>query len=107
MQIEGLYFVAFYFGLRWVFLAASVLSLVAESGSHSLAAVLGSLTTRLLVAERGLRASGFRGCGGRALDRLWRWASAVVARGLKFPAAYGIFLDQGSNQHTLHCKKDS
>ena len=41
-------------------LHASVLSLVAESGSHSLAAVLGNLTTRLLVAERGLRALGLQ-----------------------------------------------
>ena len=34
-------------------------------------------------------------------------ASVVVAHGLSFPEAYGIFLDQGSNLCPLHWQADS
>ena len=56
-----------YFWLRWVFVAARRLSLVAESGGLLFIAVRGLLTA---VASR---------CGARALGA---WASVVVARGL-------------------------
>ena len=35
------------------------------------------------------------------------WASAVMVRGLSFPAAYGSFLDQGSSPCPLHWQVDS
>ena len=45
------------------------------------------------------------GCTGSSL--LHEDVSLVVARGLGWPIACGIFPDQGSDQCSLHCKADS
>ena len=64
-----------YFWLRWVFVAARRLSLVAESGGLLFIAVRGLLTA---VASR---------CGARALGA---WASVVVARGLSSCGSWAL-----------------
>ena len=49
-------------------------------------------------------------CGGFSCCRAWvlgTRVSVLTARGLSCPVACGIFPDQGSNQHPLHCKADS
>ena len=46
----------------------------------------------------------FFGC---ARSLLWHEGSLVVAHGLGYPAACGVFPDQGSNPSPLHCKADS
>ena len=90
-----LYFIYFYFGLRWVFAAVRGLLIVVASPS----------------AEHGLQA--------RGPQQLWRAGSAVVARGLQSAGsaatahgpscstARGILLDQGSNPHPSHWQADS
>ena len=101
-----------YFWLRWVFVAAHGLSLVAVSGGLLFAAV-----RRLLVAVASLVAEhGLQGCG---LQQLWHLDSVVVAcrlqssgsvivvHGLSCSATYGIFPDQGSNPCPLHWQVDS
>ena len=50
--------------LHWVFVAVNRLSLVVASRSYSLAEVHGFLIVMAsLVAEHGLRGTGFRSCG--------------------------------------------
>ena len=64
-----------YFWLRWVFIAACGLSLVAESRGYSLLRCTGfSLRWLLLLQSTGSRHMGFSSCGTRA--------SVVVAHGL-------------------------
>ena len=68
--------------------AASSLSLAETSGGYSLVAV-----RRFASHCRGFY------CGAWALDT---WASVVVTPGPNFPAACGIFSEQGSNLCRLH-----
>ena len=69
-----IYFV-YYFWLRWAFVAAHGLSLVAESGGYSSLRFAGfSPQWLLLLRSMGSRCVGFSSCGTRA--------SVVVARGL-------------------------
>ena len=63
-----------YFWLRWVFVAARRLCLVAVSGGYSPLQCVGFSLRWLLVAEHGLQAHG--------LQQLWLVGSVVVARGL-------------------------
>ena len=73
--------------MRWVFVAACGLSLVAASEA---------------TLRRGAWAShcgGFPCCGARALGAR---ASVVVAHGLSCSTACGIFPDQGLNPGPLH-----
>ena len=56
-----------YFWLRWVFVAARRLSLVAASGGYSLLWCVGfSLWWLLLLRSTGSRSTGFSSCGARA-----------------------------------------
>ena len=90
--LKILLFILFiYFWLRWVFVAARGLSLVAVS---SLLIAVASLA-----AEHELQA--------RRLQQLWHAGSVVVAHGLSCSAACGIFLDQGLNLCPLHWQVDS
>ena len=58
----------FFFWLRWVFVAARRLSLVAVSGGYSLWWCTGfSLLWLLLLRSTGSRPMGFSSCGSRAL----------------------------------------
>ena len=86
-----------YFWLRWVFVAARGLSLVA------LLCVGFSL--------RWLLCCGARALGSRAsvvvARGLYSAGSVVVAHGLSCSAACGIFPDQGSNPCPLHWQADS
>ena len=93
-------FLSFYFWLRWVFIAARGLSLVASSGGYSSLRCTGfSLRWLLLLWSTGSRRTGFSSCGTRA--------SEVVAHELSCSAACGIFPDQGSNPCPLHWQADS
>ena len=58
-----------YFWLRWVFVAASGLSLVAASGSYSSLPCAGFSLRWLLLWNTGSRHVGFHSCGSRALER--------------------------------------
>ena len=59
-----------YFWLRWVFVAARRLSLVAASGGYSSLRCAGfSLWWLLLLRSPGSRRVGFSSCGSRALER--------------------------------------
>ena len=100
----NLFILFIYFWLRWVFVAACRLSLVAVSGA--------TLHCRV----RASHCSGFSCCGAWALGA---WASVVVAHGLQSAGsvvvapghscsvACGIFLEQGSNPCPLHWQADS
>ena len=85
-----IYFISLW--LRWVFVAARGLSLVAGSGGYSSLWCAGFSLWWLLL----LRSAG-SGCV----------ASVVVAHGLSCSAARGIFPDQGSNPCPLHWQADS
>ena len=65
-----IYFILFiYFWLRWVFLAACVLSLVAASGGLLFVACVGfSLCWLLMLRSTDSRHAGVRSCGSRALE---------------------------------------
>ena len=78
--------------LCWVFVSVQGLSLVAASGGHSSSRCAGLSLSRPLL----LRSTGSRRAG-----------SAIVAHGLSFSAACGIFPDQGSNPCPLHWQADS
>ena len=78
------------------------LSLAALSRSYSLVAVHGLLMVASLVAEHGLQACKLSICS----SGLQSTGLVVVTHMLSYPAACGIFLDQGSNQCPLHCKVD-
>ena len=80
-----------YFWLRWVFVAAPGLSLVAASGGYSSLRCAGFSLQWLLL----LRSTGSR-----------RTSSVVVSRGLSCSPACGIFLDQGLNPCPLHWQVD-
>ena len=59
-----------FFWLRWVFVAARGLSLVAMSGGYSSLWCVGfSLRWLLLLRTMGSRCAGFSSCGSRALER--------------------------------------
>ena len=61
-----------YFWLRWVFVTAHGLSLVAESEGYSLLLCVGFLLRWLLLLQStGSRLAGFSSCGTRA-QQLWR-----------------------------------
>ena len=63
-------FFKIYFWLRWVFIAARGLSLVAVSRGYSLLRCAGfSLEWLLLLRSTGSRRTGFSSCGSRALER--------------------------------------
>ena len=69
------FYLFIYFWLRWVFVAACWLSLVAASGGYSSLQCAGfSLRWLLLLQSTSSRHVGFSSCG--------TWASVVVARGL-------------------------
>ena len=77
--------------MRWGFLAAPGLSLVAAGGDYSSLQCSGfSLRWFLLLWNTSSRAQ----------------ASVVMAHELSCPMAYGIFLDQGSNLYALHWQVD-
>ena len=84
-----LFFKFIYLWLRWVFVAARRLSLVAVSGGYSSLRCTGFSLRWLLVSEHGLQS--------RRLQQLWHAGSVVVAHGLSCSAACGIFPDQGLN----------
>ena len=66
------------FWLRWVFVAARGLSLVAVSGGYSSLWCLGfSLRSLLLLQSRGSRHAGFSSCGTRAQ---WLWLAGSRAQ---------------------------
>ena len=93
-----------YFRLHWVFLAVCRLSLVAVSGGYSSLQCAGfSLRWLLLLQNTGSRHVSFSSCGSRALER----RLVVVAHGLSYSTACGIFPDQGSNLCPLHWQADS
>ena len=67
--VYNFFFFLIYFWLRWVLLAACVLSLVAASGGYSLLRCVGvSLRWLLLLRSTGSRHVGFSSCGSRALE---------------------------------------
>ena len=75
ISLDGAKFVVFfknkfiYFWLRWVFVAARGLSLVAASGGYSALRCVGfSLRWLLLLWSTGSRRMGFSSCGTRALE---------------------------------------
>ena len=81
-----------FFWLCWVFIAVHRLSVVAASGSYSSLRCAGfSLRWLLLLQSTGSRRTG----------------SVVVAHGLSYSTACGIFPDQGSNPCPLHWQADS
>ena len=76
MEYSPLHFILFifykfiYFWLRWVFVAACRLSLVAASRGYSSLWCTGfSLQWLLLLRSMGSRCAGFSSCGSRALER--------------------------------------
>ena len=85
-------FVFIYFWLRWVFVAVCGLSLAAASGGYSSLRCTGfSLRWFLLLQSIGSMRAG----------------SVVVAHGLSYSMACGIFPDRGSNPCSLHWQADS
>ena len=95
--IFNLFFLEFwkknFFWLCWVFIALHGLSLVAASRGYSLVEMCGLLfAVASLVAEQRLETMR---------------ASVVVAHGLSFPTACGIFLGQGSYSCPLCGQVDS
>ena len=65
-----MYFICVYFWLRWVFVAACRLSLVAVSRGYSSLQCTGfSLQWLLLLQSMGSRCVGFSSCGSRSLER--------------------------------------
>ena len=101
-----------YFWLRWVFVAAQGLPLVATSRGYSLLRCTGfSLWCLLLLQSTGSRHTGFSSCGMQAsvvvAHGLQSTGSVAVAHGLSCSAACGIFLDQGSNPCPLQWQADS
>ena len=102
---------SFIFWLRWVFVAASGLSLVAVSGGYSLLQYAGfSLRWFLLLQSRGSRhvgsvavARGLSSCGTWTVE--CRLSSCGAC--LSCSAACGIFPDQVSNPCPLHWQADS
>ena len=93
--------------LRWVFVAARGLSLVAASRGYSSLPCAGFSCCRAqalgmwpsVVVARGLSS-----CGSRTLECR---RSVVVVHGLSCSVACGIFPDQGSNPCPLHWQADS
>ena len=81
-----------YLWLCWVFVSVRGLSLVVASGGHSSSRCAGLSLSRPLL----LRSTGSRRAG-----------SVIVAHGLSYSAACGIFPDQGSNPCPLHRQADS
>ena len=114
-----LIFFFFFFWLRWVFVAARGLSLVAASrGCSSLWCAGFSLQRLLLLQSMGCRCAGFSSCSTQArylwptssivvAHRLQSTGSVVVVYGLSCSAACGFFLDQGLNPCPLHWQADS
>ena len=101
-----------YFWLRWVFVAARGLSLVAVSGGYSSLWCVGfSLRWLLLLRNMGSRArrlQQLQHVGSVVVAHgLQNAGSVVVAHGLSCSAACGIFPDQGSNLCPLHWQVDS
>ena len=92
-----------YFWLRWVFVAARGLSLLAVSGGYSLLWCVGFSLQWLL-----LRSTGFRHVGSVVVARrLWSAGSVVVVHRFSCSVACGVFPDQGSNPCPLHWQADS
>ena len=85
-------FVYLFIWLLWVFILAPRPSLATVSGGYSPVVVLGLLNA---VASH---------CGQRALGCT---GSVTVVHRLSRSAAYGNFLDQGSNPRPLHWHRDS
>ena len=88
-----------YFWLGWVFASARRLSSAAASGDCSFLWYMGfSLRRLLLLQSEGPKTEA---------QELQHMGSAVVAFGLSFPRACGIFPTQGSNLCPLHWQVDS
>ena len=105
-------YLCIYFWLRWVFIAARRLSLVAASRGYSSLRYAGfSLQWLLLLLSTGSRRTGFNSCGAWAsvavARGLYSAGSVVVAHGLSCSAACGIFPSQGLNLCPLHWQVDS
>ena len=98
-----------YFWLRWVFLAACGLSLVAVSRGYSLLPCVAShcsgFSLQWLLL---LRSTGSRHAGSVVVaHRLQSAGSAVAAHGLSCFVACGTLPDQGLNPCPLHWQVDS
>ena len=79
---KNLFILFIYFWLRWVFIAACRLSLVAVSGGYSSLQCAGfSLWWLLLLRSMGSRLAGFSSCGAWA-QQLWLTGSRVQAQQL-------------------------
>ena len=99
-----------YLWLRWVFVAACGLSLVAASGGYpSLRCAGFSLWWLLSLLSMGSRRMGFSSCGTWVVvaHGLQSAGSVVVAHGLSCSAACGIVPDQGLNPCPLQWQVDS
>ena len=98
--LQNLFILFIYFWLRWAFVVARGLSLVAVSGGYSSLWCVGfSLRWLLLFWSTGSRCVAFSHCG--------MLGSVVVAHGLSCSATCGIFPDQGWNPCPLHWQADS
>ena len=91
-HLSVFFFNLFILWLCWVFVSVRGLSLVVASGGHSSSRCAGLSPSRPLL----LRSTGSRRAG-----------SAIVAHGLSYSMACGIFPDQGSNPCPLHWQADS
>ena len=82
LSLSALFFYFLNFWLRWVFVAAQGLSLVAASGGHSSLRCMGfSLRWLLLLWSTGSRCAGFTSCSTWA-PRLWLVGSSAQAQQL-------------------------
>ena len=99
-----------YLWLRWVFVAACGLSLVAVSGGYSSLRCMGFSLWWLLLLEHGLQEHGLQQLqhvGSVVAAHGLQSAGSVVAHGLRGSKECGIFPDQGSNPCPLHWQADS
>ena len=101
-----------YIWLHWIFVAARGLSQLAASGGYSSLRCVGYSVRWLLLLQSTGSSNPGSVAAARRLASCSTWAlepagSVVVAHGLSFSAACGIFLDQGLNPCPLHWQADS
>ena len=95
-------FVFVFFWLRWVFVAACGLFLVATSGSYSSLQCMGFSLWWLLCCRAWVLGTQASVVAARGLSSCGVRASVVVAHRLSCSTACGIFPDQGSNPCSLY-----